>query len=320
MGQVLYCTRERNPMATSVVKNPLAKKRFFPSSFVDKYFLVFVSWPSMIIMLAVTAIPFLITIVLSFTNYDLILEHWNFIGLTNFRELIKDPQLPKILWNTAYLVIGSTVLTTTFGLGLAVLMNSTFRGTHLLRTLYMLPIMTAPIVVAFTWRAMFNNNAGWINWILGLLHLPKPLWLGDPLLAMPAVLISDMWTGVAFQAILLLAGLMSVPSELKQAATTDGANNWQVFWHVTLPHIRPVLFVAILLRLIEAFRKFEGIQILTTGGPGISSTPLNLAIYDTGLYYDRVGYAASMGVLLIVIIALSVALLFRFSPKQDLGK
>ena len=307
-------------MATSVINNPLAKKRFFPSSFVDKYFLVFVSWPSMIIMLAVTAIPFLITIVLSFTNYDLILEHWNFIGLTNFRELIKDPQLPKILWNTAYLVIGSTVLTTTFGLGLAVLMNSTFRGTRLVRTMYMLPIMTAPIVVAFTWRAMFNNNAGWINWILGLLHLPKPLWLGDPLLAMPAVLISDMWTGVAFQAILLLAGLMSVPSDLKQAATTDGANNWQVFWHVTLPHIRPVLFVAILLRLIEAFRKFEGIQILTTGGPGISSTPLNLAIYDTGLYYDRVGYAASMGVLLIVIIALSVVVLFRFSPKQDLGK
>lgn len=307
-------------MATSVINNPLAKKRFSPSSFVDKYFLVFVSWPSMIIMLAVTAIPFLITIVLSFTNYDLILEHWNFIGLTNFRELIKDPQLPKILWNTAYLVIGSTVLTTTFGLGLAVLMNSTFRGTRLVRTMYMLPIMTAPIVVAFTWRAMFNNNAGWINWILGLLHLPKPLWLGNPLLAMPAVLISDMWTGVAFQAILLLAGLMSVPSELKQAATTDGANNWQVFWHVTLPHIRPVLFVAILLRLIEAFRKFEGIQILTTGGPGISSTPLNLAIYDTGLYYDRVGYAASMGILLIIIIALSVALLFRFSPKQDLGR
>lgn len=155
-------------MVTSFIHKPLAKKRLFLSSFVDKYFLVFVSWPSMIIMLAITAIPFLITIVLSFTNYDLILEHWNFIGLTNFRELVKDPQLPKILWNTAYLVIGSTVLTTTFGLGLAVLMNSTIRGTRLVRTLYMLPIMTAPIVVAFTWRAMFNNNAGWINWILGL--------------------------------------------------------------------------------------------------------------------------------------------------------
>ena len=307
-------------MQASLLPHASPKKRLSKSSRIDKYFLAFVSWPSMIIMLAVTAIPFLITIGLSFTNYDLILEHWNFIGLKNFRELIKDPQLPKILWNTAYLVIGSTVLTTSFGLGLAVLMNSAVRGTHLVRTLYMLPIMTAPIVVAFTWRAMFNNDAGWVNWILGLLHLPKPLWLGDPLLAMPAVLISDMWTGVAFQAILLLAGLMSVPTDLKQAATTDGATSVQVFWHVTLPHIRPVLFVAILLRLIEAFRKFEGIQILTTGGPGIASTPLNLAIYDTGLYYDRVGYAASMGVLLIAIIAISVAILFRFSPKQDVGR
>lgn len=307
-------------MQTSAVNKTSVKNRYTLSYIIDKYFLVFVSWPSMLIMLAVTAIPFIITIILSFTNYDLILEDWKFIGFNNFRELVKDPQLPKILSNTAYLVIGSTVLTTTFGLGLAVLMNSTVRGTRTIRSMYMLPIMTAPIVVAFTWRAMFNNDAGWINWILGLLHLPKPLWLGDPHLAMPAVLISDMWTGVAFQAILLLAGLMSVPIELKQAATTDGATNWQVFWHVTLPHIRPVLFVAILLRLIEAFRKFEGIQILTTGGPGIASTPLNLAIYDTGLYYDRVGYAASMGVLLIVIIAISVGLLFRFSPKQELGK
>jgi multiple sugar transport system permease protein len=180
----------------------------------------------------------------------------------------------------------------------------------------MLPIMTAPVVVALTWRAMFNNDAGWINYFLGLLHLPQPTWLGDPHLAMPAVIISDMWTGIPFQAILLLAGLVAVPAELREAATSDGANRLQVFWHVTLPSIRPVLFIAVVLRLIDAFRKFEGIQILTTGGPGLASTPLNLQIYNTGLFYDQVGYAASMGVVLILMIAASVGVLYLVARSR----
>ena len=144
----------------------------------------------------------------------------------------------------------------------------------------------------------------------GLVNLPQPVWLGDPSLAMPAVIISDMWTGVPFQAVLLLAGLLAVPSEHKEAAETDGASAWQVFRHVTLPAIRPVLFIAIVLRFMDAFRKFEGIQILTTGGPGYASTTLNLHIYNTGLFYDQVGYAASFGVVMVLMIAGSIGLLY----------
>jgi multiple sugar transport system permease protein len=286
-------------------------------SFIDRHFLVFASWPSMLIMLAVTAVPFAITIALAFTNYDLVRSNsWKFIGLQNFDRMIHDPQIPTIVFNTAYLVVGSTVLDTVFGLALAVLLDARFRAIGLIRSLFMLPIMTAPIVVALTWRAMFNNDAGWINYFLKLAHLPQPLWLGDPHLAMPAVLISDMWTGIPFQAILLLAGLVGVSKELKEAAVSDGANMWQVFWHVTLPGIRPVLFIAVVLRFIDAFRKFEGIQILTTGGPGIASTPLNLQIYNTGLFYHQVGYAAAMGVLLIALIAASVGALYLIAGRR----
>jgi multiple sugar transport system permease protein len=126
-----------------------------------------------------------------------------------------------------------------------------------------------------------------------------------------------MWTGIPFQAILLLAGLLGVSKDLKEAAASDGANRLQVFWHITLPSMRPVLFIAVLLRFIESFRKFEGIQILTTGGPGISSTPLNLQIYNTGLFYDQVGYAAAMGVLLVVMIAVSVGLLYLVLGRRS---
>ena len=196
-------------------------------------------------------------------------------------------------------------------------MESNLRGIGLIRTAYLLPIMTAPIVVALTWRAMFNNDAGWINYFLGLVHLPQPTWLGDPLLAMPAVIISDMWTGISFQAVLLLAGLLVVPEELKEAAITDGASSWQVFRHITLPAIRPVLFIAVVLKLMDEYRKFEGIQVLTTGGPGNASTPINLHIYNTGLFYHQVGYAAAYGVVMIIMIVLTVGLAWLVLGRTD---
>ena len=189
-------------------------------------------------------------------------------------------------------------------------METAIRGIGLIRSLYLVPIMTAPIVVALTWRAMFNNDAGWINYFLSLFHLPQPVWLGDPLLAMPAVIIADMWTGVPLMAVLLLAGLLAVPGDLKEAAEVDGARSREVFRHVTLPSIRPILFIAIVLKFMDGFRKFEGIQILTTGGPGYASTTLNLHIYTTGLTYDQVGYAATFGVVMVALIAVSVGLLY----------
>jgi multiple sugar transport system permease protein len=287
---------------------------------IDKYFLAAVSWPSLLIMLVVTAVPFAVTIGLAFTNYNLVRTAWKWVGIANFRTLFNDPQTHTILFNTVYLVGGTTILDTVFGLGLAILLDTKIRGVGFIRSLYLLPIMTAPIVVALTWRAMFNNQAGWIDYFLSLAHLPQPVWLGTPSLAMPAVIISDMWTGIPFQALLLLVGLLNVPQELKQAAATDGANRLQVFWHITLPSMRPVLLVAVILRLIESYRKFEGIQILTTGGPGIASTPLNLQIYNTGLEYQQVGYAASMGVVLILMIAISVGVVYLIAGRGSLGR
>jgi multiple sugar transport system permease protein len=277
----------------------------------DRHFLVTASWPSLIVMLAVTAVPFIVSIGLSLTDYDLVRsDTWKFIGLGNFADLIADPHTPTIIFNTAYLVVGTTVACTLVGMALALLMDTGIRGIGLIRSLYLIPIMTAPIVVALTWRAMFNNDAGWINYFLSLVHLPQPVWLGDAVLAMPTVIISDMWTGVPFMAVLLLAGLLAVPQDLKQAAQVDGASSWQVFRNVTLPSLRPVLFIAIVLKFMDGFRKFEGIQILTTGGPGYASTTLNLHIYNTGLFYDQVGYAASFGVVMVAMIAVSIGVIY----------
>jgi multiple sugar transport system permease protein len=289
---------------------------FSLSRTLDRHFLVVAAWPSLIVMALVTAIPFVVTIGLSLTNYDLIRSGWQFIGFDNFAQLASDPNTKPVVLNTIYLVLATTIVDTTIGLGLAVLMESRFRGIGIIRSLYLLPIMTAGVIVAMTWKAMFNNNAGWINYFLGSLHLPQPTWLGDPFLAMPAVIISDAWTGICFQSILLLAGLLSVSQELKEAAIADGASRWQVFRHVELPSIRPVLFVVFVLKFIDEFKKFEGIQLLTSGGPGYASTTLNLQIYNVGLFYDRVGYAAAYGVIMVALIGGSVAALFWVFRKS----
>ncbi len=287
------------------------------SALLERSYLIVAAWPALIVMVAVTAVPFAVTIGLAFTNYDLVRSStWTFVGLDNFARLLADRQTPQIIFNTAYLVLATTTLETLFGLGLAVLMASAIRGIGLIRTAYLLPIMTAPIVVALTWRAMFNNDAGWINYGLSLLGLPEPTWLGEAILAMPVVIIADMWTGVSFMAVLLLAGLLAVSGEHGEAAEVDGASTWQVFRHVTLPALQPVLFVAIILRFMDAFRKFEGVQILTTGGPGIASTPLNLHIYNTGLFYHQIGYAAAYGVVMIVMIAGSVGLIYLWLGRS----
>jgi ABC-type sugar transport system permease subunit len=265
----------------------------------------------------VTAVPFVVTIGMGFTNYNLVAPKWSFIGLQNFVELFQSPQTLEIIFNTFYIVIGLTVLSTVLGLLLAVLMKTAFRGVRVIRTLYMIPVLTAGIVVAITWRAMFNDQSGWINYFLGLLHLPQPVWLGSPNLAIPVVLIASLWTAVPFQAMLLFAGLITVPRELQQAAEVDGASPFRVFWHVTLVHIRPVLFIVVLLRLIEGFRLFEQIQVLTTGGPGIASTPFSLQIYNTGLLYQRLGYAAAMGVILVLLVALTVGVTFLVIPRRS---
>ncbi len=277
----------------------------------ERFFLQVASWPALGVMLLVTAIPFAITLGLAFTDYDLVrADSWRFVGLDNFEEILTDRKTPQIIWNTIYLVTAATLVPVVLGLGLAVLMDQGFRGIGLVRSLYLVPIMTAAVVVALMFRAMFNNDAGWINWILGSLGLPTPVWLCNPDLAMPVIIISDAWTSVPFVAILLLAALITVPRDLKEAAATDGASARQTFWHVTLVWIRPVLFVVVILRFMEAFRKFEAIQQLTSGGPGLTSTPINLHIYSTGLTYHRVGYAAAWGTVMVGMILLSLLFVY----------
>ncbi len=277
----------------------------------ERSFLALIALPALVVMIAVTAIPFLATIGLAFTNYDPLRgDSWSIIGLDNFTDLLNDPNIPTIIWTTLYMVTAIVIAETIVGLGLAVLLAIPMRGISIARTLFLVPVMTAGIAVAIVWKVLLNPDYGWVNYFLGLLHLPQPVWLGDPALAIPSVVIADMWTGVPFMAILLLAGLLGVPAEHKEAAVVDGASARQVFWYIEVRAIQPILIIAILFRTMDSFRKFEGVQALTGGGPGLASQVANLEIYQRAFVYDQTGSAAALSVVMAIIIIIVIGLMY----------
>ena len=283
----------------------------------DRHWAVAFVLPALVVLVAVTAIPFISALGLSFTNFNLNkMAEARFIGADNYVAFAGDAKLQAVLVTTIVLVAAIVVLETLTGMGLALVLNREFRGIGLIRSIDTLPLMVTAVVVAITWRALFNTNVGWINYFLGLVGLPTPNWLGDPLTALPAIVIADIWVGTPFMAVLILAGLIGVSKELKEAAAVDGANSWSVFRYVSLPAIRPVLVVAILLRTVDAFRKFESITVMTKGGPGTATTILNLYVYETSFLFGKLGYGAALAVLLVLLMSLVLFLFYRFSRES----
>ncbi len=173
------------------------------------------------------------------------------------------------------------------------------KGIALLRTVFIVPIMIAPVVVGLLWRYLFDANFGLINFIVALFGFEPKVWLGTPGLALPAVIITDIWQWTPFMFILFLAGLQSLPKDPVEAAQVDGATTWQVIRQVKLPLLAPVIWVAVILRIIDAFRSLEVMFIMTFGGPGRETEVLSLNIYKTAFMSQRLGLAAVNAIFLL---------------------
>jgi multiple sugar transport system permease protein len=279
--------------------------------------------PAALCMLATVVVPILLAIKMSLYNDVLYKpQDYRFIGLGNYIRLAHDPVFWLTLWNSFVWVFGSVILQFLAGFAAALLLHQAFRGRALVRMLTLLPWIIPGVVVGLIWEWLYQPNYGVINDLLlkaGWLH-DRIAWLSTPDLAMPAVVLTNVWRGIPFFAIMLLAGLQAIPPELYEAAHVDGAGVLWRFRHITLPLLRPIIVVATATRIIWTFNYADLIFVMTSGGPAnatqITSTYTLLQAYANLDF----GYAGALSVvLLLVMLAFTAAYLRATRGVEEVG-
>ncbi|WP_159978067.1 carbohydrate ABC transporter permease [Roseobacter cerasinus] len=238
-----------------------------------------------------------------------------FVGLKNYITLWNDPNFHESLTVTLKFAFFVVSIEMVIGVGLALLLDRDIRGMSMLRTMLILPMMIAPVVVGLMWRYMYHPTVGTFNRTLDSLGLPRVDWLGDH--ALMSVIIADIWQWTPFIFILSLAALQSLPRSALEAARIDGATAWQQIIYIKLPLMMPVLIVTCLLRLIDAFKVLEVILVLTEGGPGLSTEILALRISRTATEFRELGVAAAMSNYLLLLLMLLTVGMFAFTRWQE---
>ncbi len=273
--------------------------------------------PAALVMLIALFYPIAYMIWGSFRDWDpsQTIGETDFVGLANYVRLLGDPSFHESFWVT--LVFAFTVVSVemVLGVGLALLLDRNIRGMSVLRTLFILPMMIAPVVVGLVWRYMFHQTYGTFNRFLEAVGLHTVDWLGQN--ALLSVIIADIWQWTPFIFILSLAALQSLPRSALEAARIDGATGWQQIIYIKLPLMMPVLIVTMLLRLIDAFKVLEVILVLTGGGPGLQTEILALRIARTAREFRELGEAAAMSNYLLMLLMVLTLGMFAFTRWQE---
>ena len=278
--------------------------------------------PALAIVLTVVFIPAVNALLMSFKNYDLRRpSSIGFIGLKNYAAIFADPLFWRSLWKTLVWVSLGVGFQFVFGFILALLLNKKFLGRGLVRSLSLIPWVTPGVLIGLMWRWIFDGNYGVLNDLLlkiGLIHDKVPF-LAQESTAFPAVILTIIWQGIPFFALMLLAGLQGIPDELYDAASVDGASGIQKFFLVTIPSLKSVIFVTTLLRIIWVANSVDVIFNLTEGGPAYSTQTLSVYIFNKGNSLN-LGYAATMSIMLTLALASVAVLYLRNIFRNQEGK
>ncbi len=277
--------------------------------------------PSVFVLLLLIAYPLLFALKNSFYLWNLQMgpAPLAFVGWRNYSQVLTSADFLDSLRNTLILSVGGTAIEFCFGLAIALLLATALPGLSTARALLILPTTIAPIVVGFLFRYLYDPGAGLFTWLLRSVHFPVPPQglLGSPATSLASIMVADVWQWTPFFAIVLYAGLLSVPQEIVEAAKLDKASFWVMLLRIKLPLIRRTAAVVTMLRFMQIFNTFDSVLVLTRGGPGTSSRTLAYSLYQQGLVNFDIGIATAMTWLIVVIVNALIGLFVFFAFRGE---
>jgi multiple sugar transport system permease protein len=274
------------------------------TDFVNRSFRHWSLLPAVLLFAALTLYPManLARMAVSTIEFSHGAEVWAFTPMRNVALLRADEVVPPAVRNTLVFVVAAVAIEMVLGLALALLVAGVSRGKGLVRTVMILPILVPPVAIGSMWKLMYNYDFGIFNQTLAALGAAPVNWLGSTSLALTSVIVVDIWHWVPFVFLILFAAVEGLPVDLLEAARVDGATRWQVVWRIMIPLLRPAIVVAFLFRTILAFKVFDEVYLLTSGGPGTSTELINLHLYKVFFEQNQLGYGALLSLAVIAAI------------------
>jgi len=277
--------------------------------------------PSLLLLVSLIMYPLVFSLFYSFQNWNLQTSAipQGFIGFENYKNAFKDPTFVHSLTNTIRLSISATAIEFVLGLGIALLLSIHLKGSSLVRALLIMPTTVAPIVAGFIFRYLYYKNE-LITYLLSSVGISVPAEgiLGNTKTALWGIIFTDVWQWTPFFAIILLAGLHSIPDEIIEAARVDGASFFRIFWHIMLPHLRFVSTIIIMIRFMQTFNLFDIIYVETMGGPGTTTRTLSYNLFYEGLVNYNIGYSTAIAwiMILIILVLVNIFIYFAFKGRE----
>jgi multiple sugar transport system permease protein len=278
--------------------------------------------PAVVVLFATTIYPMLYALWLSFRSYDLAKPFIPrvFVGLANYAEILSSAPFLHALVTTFKLMAMTLSVQLVLGVGIALLVTQKLPGMALIRTLLLIPMMISPVIVGLVWLFLYFPELGYLNYFIGLVGIDPIPWITSTEWALTAIAIADIWQWTPFVMMGTAAALQSLSPEPYEAARIDGNSRIDVFLHVTLPQLRPVLVSLMFLRAIDAFKIYDVIFVLTKGGPGDSTEVISLFIYRQSFTFWRMGVGAAASFVSLVIISVLITLFFRSMRRSEAAR
>lgn len=303
--------KQNNMQIDKKTREKMRKKALMRENLTGYAFLL----PNIAGFLTFTLLPVLASFILAFCQWDIITDI-KFVGLKNFITLIQDKLFWKYFYNTLFFMMGIPV-GMAVSLILALLMNHALKGIVIYRTIYFMPVVSSMVAVALLWRWIYNPDFGLLNSFLRMIGFKNPpQWLASTVWSKPAIMIMWIWKGAGYNMLLYLAALQGVPQQLYEAASIDGANAWQKFWHVTFPMLAPTNFFIVVMGIIGGFQAFGEIYVMTGGGPAGSTTTIVYYIYNNAFQWFKMGYASAIAWFLFFIMFIVTLLQWKYAGQK----